>query len=292
MAFHTKRSPSRAKQFIGCPGTLAFCSTLPEEQRASAGEAAQLGTATHAIIERCLSEGSEPAFYEDRIVELLEKPDGEEGTTILKPNAKTPGPGRTFFIVDETMIHNATIMTDYVRERLEELGLDEKDLELETRTNPLPDRDDTSGTADVTLAALKAGVLEVDDYKNGYLTVEHKDNPQTLAYLLGKAIEKKFAFKIYRALICQPRADHEEGAIRYVELTKRDLLDFQKEYRAAIERCEEAEAAFEKAGTKGRDKWAAKWLSAGEACTFCEAQAICPARPPGAGEEAQNGLPG
>ena len=275
MSFHTARSPSQTKRFLSCAGALALCEALPDHQKNISGYAAQLGTATHGLVERCLSEGSEPSAYEDRIIELVGE---EQNVSILKPNAKTPGPGRTFFIIDADVIDAATAMTDYVRSRCKELGVAESELQLETRTNPLPERDDTSGTADVTIDAFD--VLEVPDYKNGYNVVE-ADSEQLRSYLLGKAIDTGWNHSVYMVTVVQPNADHIQGRIRSCEYTKADLLKYQKQLRAGIKRNEDAEldSACPDQGFKTVDEdWAASFLVAGDHCMFCDAQARCPAR--------------
>ena len=280
MSFHTKRSPSKAKRTIHCSGNYALCDTLPEHQRNTAGEAARIGSATHGLIEKCLKEGKEPSDFADRIIELVGE---EEGATMLKPNAKTPGPGRVFYVVDADMIEGATVCTDYARKRCEELGIPESALQLETRTNPLPDRDDTSGTADITIDAWPA-LLEVADYKNGWNIVE-ANSDQATAYLLGKAIEDDFSHEAYMQTIIQPNAPHEDGRIRSITLTKEQLLAWQAKYRAAVERCEEAEADFAKVAeteephqAQAFAEWADKWLVAGDHCMFCDSEAVCPAK--------------
>lgn len=283
MTFHTKRSPSQAKRFKQCKGTLAYCNTLNPEHINQSGEAARVGTATHGLIEHCLGNKVNPESMRDRIVELVGE---DERCSILKPKAKLPKKPRVFYIVDDDMIHGANMMCEYVYMRLKELALDESALQLETRTNPLPERDDTSGTADITIDAWPV-LLELADYKNGYLTVEHEDNDQLMAYLLGKALEAEFAHELYRITVCQPNGDHESGLkIRSVDYTKAQLLAFQDEYRAVIAANEEAEAAFELLGSKPLTSkrfaaWAKKYLSTGDnadGCTFCDARAVCPAR--------------
>ena len=276
MSFHTKRSPSQAKRFLSCPGALALCDSLPEDQKNQSSDAARLGTATHGLIERCLKEGSHPEDYRDRIIELI---GDEESVSILRANAKMPEAGRVFFIVDSDIIDGAELMTTYVRQRCKELGVDESALQLETRTNPLPDRDDTSGTADVTIDGWPE-ILEVVDYKNGYNVVEHEDNEQLLAYLLGKALEAEFAHETYRVTVVQPNAGHEDGRVRSFTVTKKELLEFQARYRKGIDRCEVAEESFEKLphGKTVNEVWAGNFLKAGDHCLFCDAQAVCPAR--------------
>lgn len=282
MSFHTKRSPSQAKRFSVCFGSLAYCSTLNPEHINQSGEAARVGTATHGLIEHCLGADVAPESMRDRIIELVGT---EENAKILPPRAKLPKKPRVFYIVDDDMIAGAELMCDHVNKRLADLGVDRSALQLESRTNPLPERDDTSGTADVTIDAWPI-LLEVEDYKNGYLTVEHEDNDQLLAYLTGKAEDTGWSHEGYAITVVQPNGDHELGPIRTFKATPDELRAFQARYRAVIAKNEEAEAAFEKLGSeplqhKGFGAWAKQYLSAGEdaeACTFCDAKTVCPVR--------------
>lgn len=285
MAFHAKRSPSGAKRFLTCAGTFAMIGAVPEELRARGGSAANLGTATHAVIETTLKKKIQTTQLLDRIIIVFERKDGDSHS-MLRPGAKMPkaGADEEVFIVDQPMTENADVCVDYVRGRCLELGVEESELQLETRTNPLPDRDDTSGTADITIPARLESLLEVVDYKNGYLLVDHEDNDQARAYLLGKAIEYNFEFETYRTTIVQPNSPHAEGPIRWQEYTAAELKDYQKKYAAGIKKCEKAEAWFDKdAANVDADKlpttqWADTWLVAGDHCTFCEAGPACPAR--------------
>lgn len=299
MTFHAKRSPSGAKKFLTCAGSLAFAAAIPEElRRPGGGSAANLGTATHSIVEHSLKHAKQPADFVDRIIVVFERKDGES-SSMLRPGAKMPKQeaDKEIFIVDQAMTETADVCVDYVRARCVELGVAEKELQLETRTNPLPDRDDTSGTADITIPARLAGVLEVVDFKNGYLVVDHEDNDQARAYLLGKAIEYDFEFETYRTTIVQPRTQHAEGPVRWKEYTADELKEFQKTYAAGIKKCEKAEAAFEKiTDTIDADKtpvdhtnfpaWSEKFLKAGDHCTFCDAGGMCPTRRKAAEDQA------
>jgi len=275
MGFHTKRSPSRSKQFLTCVGSMALSSAVPPELRQVAGDAARLGTAVHALNEHVLKHGKQSADLRDRIILIIENEENE-GASILKPGAKLPKAraDNYVFIVDDDMIENSEILVDYVRERCREFGVDEKALQLETRTNPLPERDDTSGTADITMDAWPE-LLEVIDYKNGFLIVDHEDNSQAKAYLLGKAIETDFSHELYRTTIVQPRSLHPEGPIRFEEFSADALREFQKEYRAGIKKNETAEKAFTDPPTAA---WEKKYLVPGDHCTFCDAGATCNAR--------------
>lgn len=266
---HATKSPSGAERFTACPGSIPLIESLPPEQRNASGPAAQLGTAAHGLLERCLTTGDEPAKYLGRIIELV----GEnEDVSILRAGAKAPKqPHRVWFEVDAAMIEDVDVAYNYVLKRCAELGADPKSLQLETRTNPLPDRDDTSGTADVTIDAWPE-LLEVVDYKNGYMLVEHKQNPQLLSYLTGRAEDTGWSHEKYRITVVQPNADHEDGRVRSFEVTADDLRAFQVKHRAAVEAVDVAAAAFE---TEERAAWEDEYLRPGEHCTFCSAAAVC-----------------
>lgn len=277
MAFHAKRSPSRAHQFINCPGSLALSESVPAHLRAGNTDEGRLGTAVHTLIEHCLKHGKDPTELRNRIILIRESGDSDkDGGSILRDGAKLPkpGPDEYVFIIDDSMVESALVCTDYVRLRCRQLSVKEKALELETRTNPLPDRDDTSGTADITIPAIPE-VLELVDFKNGRYKVEVKSNPQILAYLVGKAIDSGWAYNEYRATVVQPNAEHADGRIRSVTYTEVELRTWQKEYEFQLALCDEADAEFE---TADPSAWRDKWVFAGDHCVFCEAGAACPKR--------------
>jgi hypothetical protein len=277
MAYHARRSPSQTKRFLSCPGALAVCSTLPIEQQNTAGEAARIGTCVHKIIEESLIHDVEPETYRDRIVSI----EGDDGDAVIqRKGAKPPRDPSTFwYVIDSDMIDGATVMTDYVRRRVKELKLKPGEVQTESRTNPLPERDDTDGSADVTLSKFPT-LLELVDYKNGWNVVEHRDNEQCLSYLLGKAEESKFKFEQYMITIVQPNAPHDEGRVRTVVVSKRELKAHQKRLREGIELCEEAEQhpkAPQPDWEKINPAWAAQFLNAtDDGCFFCDARPVCP----------------
>lgn len=284
MALHSRKSPSQTKRFKTCPGTFALVLNLPIEQQNVGGEAAQIGTCVHKIIEACLIEGANPSDFRNRIIVIEETENNGEEARILKPNAKTPKRNEIWYIVDSAMIDGADVMVDYVRSRVIDLGLDELDkrqVQAESRTNALPDRDDTDGTADVTLACPDYSELELVDYKNGYNLVDHNDNDQLRNYLTGKAEEHKWRFKKYTITVVQPNCPHEEGVIRSVSYTAAELKKFQKELRTWVERTDEAEADPLAPGPDWEEinpKWAKKWLKASaDGCFWCDGKTVCPA---------------
>lgn len=271
---HAQKSPSGAERYHNCPGAIPLILTLPPEQRASAGRAAQLGTAAHGLLERCLGERTPPSSYKGRVIELI----GErEDVSFLRKGAKLPkDKKRVAFVVDDEMVENVGIAYDYVLSIIE--GEPTAKVFLEGRTNPLPDRDDTHGTADVTIDNWPF-LLHVVDYKNGRMLVEHEDNEQLLSYLLGRAQEFGWDYEEYRITIVQPNAFHAEGRVRSVTVTAEDLRAFEVKHRAAVERVDEAADVLRAvmAGEQPTEDFVGTYLNAGPHCMMCNAMAICPA---------------
>jgi hypothetical protein len=287
---HAKKSPSGAKRLRKCPGNYAMVDSLPLDMRSGSGRASKLGTISHFLLETCLTEIVEPATYQGRLIQIVDEGTDDEHCVMLKPKAKMPrnaAERNNTFEIDDEVVENVTRAYDYVERRCTELKLDMSKLKLETRTNPVPDRDDTSGTADVTIDAWPR-VLEVVDFKNGRIVVEHKSNPQVMAYLAGKAHDEGWDYESYWVTIVQPNGRHEEGAVRSIEVPKEDLLEFVDEHRTAAERADEAAEewpGWKTKPTKDNEKvvelqdpdWAEQYLAAGDHCDFCDASGVCPA---------------
>lgn len=287
---HSHKSPSGAKRLHACPGALTLIETLPPEQRSTSGRAAKMGTAAHFLLEKCLREMKEPEEFRDRLIELIG--DQEDGS-MLRPSAKFPTDVKrraNTFIVDDDMLRGVSMATDYVWARCQELGVDPTKVQLETRTNPCPEREDTSGTADVTIDIWPT-YLEVVDYKNGRVTVEHIDNPQLLAYLAGKAQESGWSHDRYAITVVQPNGDHEDGRVRTFDISREDLMAFVEKHRAAAIAADDAADSFtgdqtatlgegvgEAAGEMANVRWGDAFTHPGEWCDNCDASFICLAK--------------
>lgn len=278
---HAKKGPSGAKRLHACPGALALVDTIPPELRKTSGPAAQLGTAAHFLLETCLTNRKPPEDYRGRIIVLLG--DKEDGS-MLRVNAKEPDPKETvYFIVDDDIVFGVTMAYEYVLRRL--ASMPRAELLLESKTNPVPDREDTWGTADVTIDEFLL-LLEVVDYKNGRNLVEHRDNPQLLSYLAGRAHDTGWSHDKYMITIVQPFADHEEGRIRSFDISREDLMAFVDKHRQAAEMADEAADVLadqchgRPEYSLGVHTWADVYLHAGEEqCKNCEAAETlrCPA---------------
>lgn len=267
---HAKKSPSAAERFHNCAGAIPYTDHL----RAggiplSKGPhvAAAKGSAAHHLLELCLQEWLEPRNFEGQFIAV-----NSEKAWMTEKRPRAP----YVFEIDAAMIEGVTAVYAYVHKRWEEMHVGK--IELEGRTNPLPDREDTAGTADVTIHAWPT-LLELVEYKNGRFYVKLQDNKQLLAYLLGRAKEADFIYDEYAITVIQPNAPGSDaeggGRIRTLKVTPEDLLVFEVAHRTACERVDEAETALP---VMPFEEWASVYLVAGDHCGLCEAAASCPAR--------------
>lgn len=300
MAGHARLSASQTKRWATCPGSAAYLEAHPSLDGGS-GYHAQMGTCAHALVERCLSEGSEPSDYLGRLIEIVEDRDGNEGTSILKKGAKWPKDStRVIFEVDADMAEAVECMTGYVRGRCVELGLvdegfnDEErarevvnlvakgTVRLEGKVVPLPDRDDTGGTGDVIIDAWP-DLLEVVDYKHGSgVFVPVEGNEQLRSYGLG-ALREAGAddYERVRYTICQPRHQQApEDGIMSEDTEPSELLAWADWLSVRAEKVDEARRAMMQEGMSLDGLYEAGLLSYGEDgahCTFCPLISGCPA---------------
>jgi hypothetical protein len=245
---HARYSASQTKQWWECPGSLAISLQFPET-RGGSGVHAQLGTCAHALIEKVLENDDDPYGYMGRIIEVLHPDTDAEDVAILPPKAKAPKePDRVWFEVDDEMLEAVIVMVQYVRDRRK---LMDADMTLEGYTIPLPERDDTGGTADVTLDSWP-DELELIDYKNGsgvYVPIE--GNKQLRSYILGRAEETLWAHDKYTYTIVQPRhidakvASVNGDGITSETITRDELLEFRDGLRAAAIRVDKAREVAE-----------------------------------------------
>ena len=318
MAWHARLSASQTKDWFNCPGTIALKEMFPVDD--PSGAAAQLGTCAHTLIERCLEEGVDPRSYEGRLIQIKAPNTADEETVILAKAAKWPkGTQVVCFEVDDE-IDATTCFIDYVIGRLVELFPEAYDttgfgdevpygiavdavkrgqLKLEGRVNPLPERDDTGGTADVTIDAWPT-LMELVDYKNGTgVLVKAPGNLQLKSYTLGRAVEKggrPSDYESYRYTIGQPRHHRAPpGGMSWEDQTPEQLEAFEVELREACDRVDQARMCLanlfsnhDKAGLattptveEAREAlYAAGFLSVGadgDHCHWCTHLNQCPA---------------
>ena len=88
------------------------------------------------------------------------------------------------------------------------------------------------GTLDIGLVT--PSLIHVIDYKNGYVPVNIRMNPQLLLYLLG-LIARYGERRNYKITVVQPNYVHADGMIRHQDVTEDDLTWFRQEVASALQ---------------------------------------------------------
>lgn len=240
-AAHARLSPSAAKRWMTCPGSVAAIAACPVQDTTS--EAAAEGTAAHALAEILLRE---------RIAlkgqgELLRQWQSEYGDRYDANELK------------------AGVMpyVDFVTEAWGDLGGRKRArLLLEQRVHVI---DGVYGTADAVIISDKKRILHVIDLKFGRgVRVEAEGNPQLRSYALGALRDAELEQEIEEVwmTIVQPR--HRGGGhISTAVMTAEDLHDWEEELIIA------AGAA---------DDPGAPRVPSEDGCRFCPASPWCPER--------------
>ena len=171
---HARLSPSKAKQWMACPGSIRLSAGLPDE---GSSVYADEGTAAHLLAAECLAKRRQPTEYLGAEIAVV---DGQ-GYWAIAPFPAGETVRR--FTVDDDMVANVTAYTDKIREvsRGRELFV-EQYLPL---TDVIDDVD-AGGTADAVIVDVAGKNFRVDDLKYGRgVPVYAKDNPQLYLYALG-----------------------------------------------------------------------------------------------------------
>lgn len=285
MAWHAKKSASGSKQWMRCPGSLAYVASLPPEMRRPTGAAAMLGTCAHGVGEHCLRLGLRevPAELHGTIVWL----DAEEDAHLLmleEPGIETPaqlsaelGVDVKFLArVDDKMRDGVQLYLDVVWEAHDAMG-DGAEMLVEERFDMDWLRPGLGGTSDCTLYQF-LGSLKVIDYKNGYVAVDAEDNTQALKYGLGMAHRVEWLFEDLEVIIVQPNS--RGASVKRWSVTREELEAFQARLAEASDRVDDAfEALALVSDGVEFAEWASEYLVAepdGSHCTFCDGLATCP----------------
>lgn len=240
-AAHAKLSPSAAKRWMTCPGSVAAIASCPVQDTAS--EAAAEGTAAHALAEILLRE---------RIAlkgqgELLRQWRSEYGDRYDANELK------------------AGVMpyVDFVTEAWGDLGGRKRArLLLEQRVHVI---DGVYGTADAVIISDKKRILHIIDLKFGRgVRVEAEGNPQLRSYALGALRDAELEQEIEEVwmTIVQPR--HRGGGhISTAVMTAEDLHDWEEELIIAAGAADDPDAPR---------------VPSEDGCRFCPAAPWCPER--------------
>lgn len=186
-----KLRPSAAARWLACPASVRLCERIPDSP---SGEAAQIGTAIHALAEICWLSGDVPANHVGSIV---------EGITITQENAEF------------AQLHLDTI---------KELEANYDNVTVEEHLSILDTKKaNCQGTADVVAWDNEGECLEIADLKTGRGFVS-ADSSQMKLYALG-AIKLMGDFQRVKLTIVQPQT----GANRTHEMLLADLLAWESD---------------------------------------------------------------
>jgi hypothetical protein len=255
MAVHAKLSPSSAKRWMNCAGSVAKIGDEPS----TAGMPAMMGTAAPKVVEFMLQENKlDASEFHGNIVHV--KKDGDEESLILASDdtkAMSEKPGWFAFPVNDEMVYGVQTMIDEVErvkaEMIEPVLYTERFLDgswLDSRLG---------GTADVTIVEEIPEWIHLFDYKNGRVIVEVTDE-QMKNYAVFLLHEHPGALGVVVHLI-QPNAQHEEGIIRSVTYTADELKMFELQMKDAADATSAPNAL----------------LRAGDWCMYCPAKTYCEA---------------
>lgn len=251
---HAVLGASTSERWMNCAGSPRLTRDLPDEVTKYNTE----GTAAHALAERALRTETEAADHVGEVytvtvegpalVDLRGYPSHlPEGETLEVPIEWTEG-----------MAEGVQVFVDYVREREEEMGV-RATIEERFDLSPLDPPEPMFGTADAALYTPE--LLEIVDYKNGFILVDEIENSQLLYYGLGYVVKYKVRPERVRVTVVQPRAPHPKGPVRSYIVTWEELVAFKRELFERARATQDPEAP----------------LTPGDWCRFCKARAACPA---------------
>ena len=239
MGDHSLVGGSGAYRWMNCPGSVRLIASLPPKP---SSEAADEGTAAHALAAYCLKEGERFASHF-----IGGTPDGRVGAPVF-----------TIAMCEAVQVYLDAVW--------EEMDTD-PDAYLYVEENfelPLGDPGEAFGTVDALVWHPKTGRLRVFDYKHGVGTlVDAEDNDQAQYYAAG-AIANHTAWDVkeIEVTIVQPRSWQDGEKVRNWIVHPVDLGLWVEEARDALTATKRADAPF-KVGP-----WCEK--------TFCDAIAFCP----------------
>lgn len=249
---HATWSASSTARNWNCPGALTLAQFAPPDKESIH---AARGTAAHQISEKCLRSGQDASDFLGTV----------ESTKEFQIE------------IDEELVNSAQMYVDYCRSALDldsSFWIEER-FSLAELGPPF----DAGGTGDFVLYAPKDRELEIVDLKNGMSVVDVEGNPQLRTYALGALLaHQDLDVDTVRVTIVQPRAQHKDGRIRSETFHVADLIAWTADLLKAMGRSKEAMNAFEAAKSNSvlMDEWSDAWLKPGK-CTFCPAEATCPA---------------
>lgn len=208
MTQHARLAPSKAKRVLLCaaaPDREAQCPYVP------GGEAANQGTNAHWLLEQALQEDRWPPACI-----------GDGGPNFIQ-QLPYPKDGLPPELRDQA--HDCFF---YVKRRQEELQGSQ--ILPETKVDPamFTGRNDSPGTADVSIVSIPTEFLEIVDLKTGGTLVD-ADDPQLRLYGLGKLAGLAYPdgylpIKTVRLTVYQPKRPGHDTIERSFDISVEDLI--------------------------------------------------------------------
>lgn len=251
---HATWSASATARNVFCPGALTMAQFAPPDKESIH---AARGTAAHQVSEKCLRTGRDASDFLGEIENTKEHS----------------------IEIDEELVNSAQMYVDYCRGLGDKPGAHQSWIEERFSLADLGTPFDAGGTGDFVHHDPHERTLEIVDLKNGMGVVDAKENPQLRTYALGALLaHQDLDVDTVTVTIVQPRAAHKDGRIRSETFHVADLIAWTADLLKAMARSKAAMDALEKVGNNSvlLDEWADAWLKPGK-CTFCPAEATCPA---------------
>lgn len=248
---HALLAPSKAHQWMPCPGSLTLEEGLPDGESEFSAE----GTGAHELAKWTLTEGQPAAAYVGRIAHVQRRPMHPDGD-------------REWEVTDEM----AAYVQDYADRVRQYAGDHPLLVEQRLPIGHVTGEEGAAGTGDAVILA--DDELIVCDLKYGRgVRVEAERNPQEMLYALGALREFEVLIpgvKRVRLVILQPRLEH----VSEWDCSVEELLAFGRQAADAAE--------LTRLASKFRAKWAGQadtpYLVPGDKqCVFCRAKPTCPA---------------
>jgi len=237
MSEHSRFSPSGAKRWMSCAGSLAMEEGEPDVESQDAAN----GTFAHWIAQECLT----------------------------KALAATEYLGTWDFHDKEILVDNeyAAHVQTYVNEITERARGRTLLVEQRVEFSKWVNTPNQTGTADAVI--LDDDEIEINDLKFGMRKVFAEKNEQMMIYALGAIYEYALtgAFKRVRLVIHQPRL----AWVSEWSLSVEELLEFGERLELHAEACK---VAFKLPLENLNDEGA---LTPGSHCDYCKASSKCPA---------------
>lgn len=257
MTAHAKLSPSGAKRWMSCAGSLAMESGIEDKGSDFAAE----GTAAHFLASECLEGEHDAKFFLDRCIAV-----GANYTGWMPDETVEC----SLFVIDADMCREVQKYLDFVREaaRGGELHVEQR---LAIFGGAIPDQ---FGTSDAVILFPKK--LKCADLKFGRgVQVFAEENEQLMLYGLGALDEFDLLGDIEEVelIIHQPRLNHYDSWTCSVE----HLRAFEQRAIAAGKRALNLADGCETGDGGAIEDLPGVLTPGNDQCRFCKAKAVCPA---------------